>query len=137
MKVINEFYKFKVNDVVIKSRAKLLNDGTFGTHYTDENTIKRINAYKAQNESEKEQSVKDFFKEHKMDINRLDGKVNELELANQVKFIVERDNAGSTSLIKIDNDFENVNKNSFDQNIDDFDVSKSNLGTSPNQYINF
>jgi len=72
-----------------------------------------------------------------MDINRLDGKVNELELANQVKFIVERDNAGSTSLIKIDNDFENVNKNSFDQNIDDFDVSKSNLGTSPNQYINF
>ena len=57
----------------------------------------------------------DFFKENHKVINQLDGRLNELELANQVKFIVENEIIGK-ELNKIDNDFENINKNSFDQN---------------------
>ena len=99
-----------IPDDILKTRAKQMNDPTlYGTRYADDNTKKRIEIYKTLNESTKgEPSVKDFFKENHKVINQLDGRLNELELANQVKFIVENEIIGK-ELNKIDNDFEKIN----------------------------
>jgi len=49
-----------------------------------------------------------------------------LELASRARFIAGREHEAQ-GLIKIDNDFENINKNSFDHNFEDIETEKSHL----------
>ena len=104
------------NDSLIHDRSSILNEkGEFGTHYSNENTLKRINEYRLKNESTTgELSVKDFFSDYNIDIYTLEEKLNDIETFNEAKDKIKKDLKG-TNIILLNNDIEQIRKN---ENID-------------------
>ena len=79
---------------------------------------RRLKAYKELNESKKgEPSITNFFKENKIDILGIDGKVKEGEIIDAWKIFLEK-NGKIINYQIFDNEFEIVEKENVNKNVD-------------------
>ena len=78
-------------DEFIKDRMKLLKDINDDPEEIQRRLYRRLKAYKELNESKKgERSITNFFKENKVDILGIDGKLNEGAIIEQWKTFLEK-----------------------------------------------
>jgi adenylate kinase len=80
-------------DDFIRNRIKTNVDPSLLTtpHYSDEGVIRRLKAYKELNESQKgDPRVIDFFNKYEIDVEVLDCKLNEKDLVDTCKSVIEK-----------------------------------------------